>query len=117
MKKVSPSKLNKIIDTSDLVVVQWCSERAVPCKRQEAVIDQVCNEYKGIDCVKIDIDEHPKARKQYNIEDVYPAVSIYKFGYPQRFRDTKIGNKSTNVIYGERKNIGTIIKRVIDSIL
>jgi len=117
VKSTSPKKLKNLIEFNDLVIVQWGNERCVPCKRQEFAIDEICDTFSGIKCVKIDIDDYAKHRKQFKIKDLYPAVSVYKFGEPQEFKDSKIGGKTTNVIYGERDNIKIIVKSIAHNML
>ncbi len=109
VKTTTPKKLAKLIHTAKVVVVQWGTDRCIPCRNQEHSID-VFRDSLGIgkksklrptdiEMVKIDIDTHPTPTKDFVVPDVYPAVTIFKNGLPQPFI---VNGKKTELVYGQR---------------
>jgi hypothetical protein len=115
VKEIAPKKIPRLIKNTDVVVVQWGSERCLPCRKQEKVLDAACGKFgsKNVTCVKVDVDAFPKAAGAFHIQPIYPAVSIFKNGNAQPFIDTVLEGKRTETIYMPRPNIELFLRSTV----
>jgi len=71
---------DKIINSKELVLVDfhalWCG----PCKMQAPVLQEFANEVDGkVRIIKVDIDKNPNIAQQFNVKSV-PTLIMFKNG-------------------------------------
>ena len=75
----SKDEFLKIIDTDNLVVVDfhalWCG----PCKMLAPVLQSIASERTEVKIIKIDIDEMQELAEEYNVTSV-PTLKFFKNG-------------------------------------
>jgi thioredoxin 1 len=70
----------EILDTEELVLIDFFATWCGPCKSMESVIKDIAIEYaNGLKTIKIDIDKNQKLAQQLNIKGV-PTFVIYQKG-------------------------------------
>lgn len=124
MRSINPKKLKKMIQDTNVLVVQWGTDRCIPCRNQEKMLDDLNKDLdlgkknrltkKNIDFVKVDIDKYPSAMKDFKVKDVYPSLTVFKNGANQPFKDSFSG-KTDNVVYGQRNNIKMFVIKTLKS--
>lgn len=127
MRSIHPKKLKNLINNTKVVVVQWGTDRCIPCRNQEQSLDDLHDVLQigksghlspnDVALVKVDIDRYPNAIKTFNVPDAFPAVTIFKSGHPQPFVDTSFGHTSEakNVIHGQKHNIEQYVIKTLRS--
>lgn len=103
-KKMSVVKVNKeeflTVINNDMVLVDFFAEWCGPCKILGPTLEQVAEELKNVDIVKIDVDDHLDIAQLYDISGV-PTMILFKKG---KKIDQKVGFAPKDTIIGWLKN-------------
>ncbi len=79
-KTYNQSEFNKILSSSNLVLIDFHATWCAPCKKMAPVIDEVEKKYSGKASVKkIDVEVNKILQTAYNIESI-PGLVLFKNG-------------------------------------
>lgn len=118
MREVSPDHADHLVKSKPFVVIKWCRPDLTACADEEKILDSVKFPF---DVVKVDVTKNrrsvKKVMQKYGVEEIYPAVSIFRGGYVQKFRDSKLfgQEKEVGAVYGYRNNILDFIERSVQA--
>lgn len=70
----------EVLDSTDLVLVDFNAEWCGPCKAISPIIDKIANQYSGqLKVVRIDVDQNPLTCDQYNVRGI-PTLMFFSNG-------------------------------------
>jgi thioredoxin 1 len=78
-KLVSTIEFSDIIESNDVVLVDFSTQWCVPCKKMKPIIEEIKNENKDVKVVFIDADINKELIKKYKIRGV-PVFIVFKNG-------------------------------------
>ena len=87
MDIVNTEQLNKIIEDSEILLVDMYAEWCGPCKMLSPILEDISKKYTTIKVVKIDVDKNSDAAKNYNVKSV-PTVLFF---YNGKLRQSLVG--------------------------
>ncbi|PKP09530.1 MAG: thioredoxin [Bacteroidetes bacterium HGW-Bacteroidetes-4] len=71
---------NEVLQSNQLVVVDFWAAWCGPCKYVGPIIDELSNEYAGkVSIGKVDVDKFPRIAEKYNIMNI-PTILFFKNG-------------------------------------
>lgn len=74
------ANIKEIIQSEELVLVDFTAEWCGPCKMLKPVLEDVSRQMKGkVSITKVDIDRNKKTATQYRIQSV-PTLILFKNG-------------------------------------
>ena len=73
---------NQVLDSSDVVMVDFFAEWCGPCKMLAPVLEELSSEMAGrAKILKVDVDKSPDLAQKYGISGV-PTVMVFRNGAP-----------------------------------
>lgn len=79
---------NDVINSDNVVLVDFWAEWCGPCKQLSPIIDEISNDMQGkISVCKVNIDVNPETPAKYNVRGI-PTLILFKDGVPLA---TKVG--------------------------
>ena len=73
---------NQVLDSSDVVMVDFFAEWCGPCKMLAPVLEELSSEMAGrAKILKVDVDKSPDLARKYGISGV-PTVMVFRNGAP-----------------------------------
>ena len=73
---------NQVLDSSDVVMVDFFAEWCGPCKMLAPVLEELSSEMAGrAKILKVDVDKSPDFAQKYGISGV-PTVMVFRNGAP-----------------------------------
>ncbi|MDR1333821.1 MAG: thioredoxin [Holosporaceae bacterium] len=78
MKMTNDEKFKEDVLDKEFVVVNFCANWCGPCRVIAPFLEEIHDE-RGIEMVKVNIDENPNIPSQYNIMSI-PTLAIFKNG-------------------------------------
>jgi|TARA_Y100000310_G_scaffold302635_1_gene340212 thioredoxin 1 len=86
MIEITQENLDKeIINSEEIVVVDFWAEWCVPCKQMTPIFEELSKEMKKIKFVKIDVDSNQDLAMKYNIMSVPTFMVLNKGNEVDRF--------------------------------
>jgi len=79
--KLNFKNFNDIINSNEIVVVDFYADWCRPCKIMEPIIEELANKYQNIIFGKINVDEEIELSQNFNIMSI-PTFIIFKKGKP-----------------------------------
>lgn len=79
LKHVNKEEFEKLLNQDKVVIVDFFAVWCGPCQMLTPVLEDVAEECKDIDILKVDIDEEQELAINYGIE-VVPTLMIFKNG-------------------------------------
>ncbi len=102
MKVVNKEEFNKVINETDIVIVDFFATWCGPCKMLSPVLEEVAEAKKDeITIIKVDVDDEVELANKYHISSI-PTILIFKKG---QIVDSAIG-------YRSKKNILDMLEKV-----
>lgn len=68
---------NKIIESNKEVVVDFFATWCGPCRMLGPVIEELSNELKDIEFLKVDVDEFPEIAQSFAVMNI-PTIIVFK---------------------------------------
>jgi thioredoxin 1 len=93
---VTDNNFNEVINSNELVLVDFWAEWCGPCKMLSPILDEIANE-RGILVGKLNVDENPAKMEEYSVHSI-PTMVLFKSGQPVR---TVIGAKPKHLLLKE----------------
>ena len=90
------NNFNEVINSNDLVLVDFWADWCGPCKMLSPILDEIANE-RGILVGKLNVDENPAKMEEYSVHSI-PTMVLFKSGQPVR---TVIGAKPKHLLLKE----------------
>ena len=78
-KAMSVIEFSNIIESNDVVLVDFSTQWCVPCKKMRPVIEEIKKENKGLKVVFIDADANKELVRKYRVRGV-PVFIVFKNG-------------------------------------
>ena len=79
VKEINAEEYAEIINSPNLVVIDFHATWCGPCKVLSPILEELNNEIDGVEFVKLDVDQHPQIAGQNQVMGV-PTVVILKDG-------------------------------------
>ena len=80
MKVVNKEEFNKVINETDIVIVDFFATWCGPCKMLSPVLEEVAEAKKDeITIIKVDVDDEVELANKYHISSI-PTILIFKKG-------------------------------------
>jgi thioredoxin 1 len=84
----------KVLQSSDLSIVDFWAEWCGPCRMLAPTIDSIADEFQGkVKVYKMNVDENPDTPTRYHVKGI-PTVIIFKGG---QVVDQLVGNQPKDV--------------------
>jgi len=93
---VTDNNFNEVIDSNELVLVDFWAEWCGPCKMLSPILDEIADE-RGILVGKLNVDENPAKMEEYSVHSI-PTMVLFKSGQPVK---TVIGAKPKHLLLKE----------------
>jgi thioredoxin 1 len=93
---VTDNNLNEVINSNDLVLVDFWADWCGPCKMLSPILDEISNEI-GLLVGKLNVDENPVKMEEYSVHSI-PTMVLFKSGQPVK---TIIGAKPKHLLLKE----------------
>jgi len=93
---VTDESFDRVLDSHDLVLIDFWAPWCGPCKKVSPILDEISNE-RGLWVGKINIDENPIKPVEYSVTSI-PYMVLFKSGRPVK---TIIGAKPKHLILEE----------------
>jgi len=77
---ITDSDFDKVINSNDIVLVDFWAEWCGPCKKVSPILDEISNE-RGLLVGKLNVDENPAKMEEYSIHSI-PTMVLFKSGQP-----------------------------------
>ena len=77
---ITDSDFDKVINSNDIVLVDFWAEWCGPCKKVSPILDEISNE-RGLLVGKLNVDENPTKMEEYSIHSI-PTMVLFKSGQP-----------------------------------
>jgi thioredoxin 1 len=77
---ITDSDFNQVINSNDLILVDFWAEWCGPCKRLSPILDEIADE-RGLLIGKLNVDENPGKMEEYSIHSI-PTMVLFKSGQP-----------------------------------
>lgn len=77
---ITDENFDEVINSNDLVLVDFWAEWCGPCRKLSPILDEVSNET-GLLIGKLNIDENQKKTSEYGISSI-PNMVLFKDGKP-----------------------------------
>jgi len=93
---VTDNNFNEVIDSNELVLVDFWAEWCGPCKMLSPILDEIADE-REILVGKLNVDENPAKMEEYSVHSI-PTMVLFKSGQPVK---TVIGAKPKHLLLKE----------------
>jgi len=93
---LTDNNFNEVIDSNELVLVDFWAEWCGPCKMLSPILDEISDE-SGLLVGKLNVDENPAKMEEYSIHSI-PTMVLFKSGQPVK---TVIGAKPKHLLVKE----------------
>lgn len=77
---VTDNSFEEVINSNQLVLVDFWAEWCGPCKKVSPILDEISNEI-GLLVGKLNIDDNPEKTIEYGISSI-PTMVLFKSGQP-----------------------------------
>jgi thioredoxin 1 len=77
---ITDSDFNQVINSNDLILVDFWAEWCGPCKRLSPILDEIADE-RGLLIGKLNVDENPGKMEEYSVHSI-PTMVLFKSGQP-----------------------------------
>jgi len=77
---ITDGDFDKVINSNDIVLVDFWAEWCGPCKKVSPILDEISNE-RGLLVGKLNVDENPAKMEEYSIHSI-PTMVLFKSGQP-----------------------------------
>ncbi len=78
---VTSSNFDEIINSKEIVLVDFWASWCGPCRMLSPIVDEFANEHPEIAVGKINIDEESQLASQFNVMSI-PTLMVFKNGKP-----------------------------------
>lgn len=79
MNNINKDDFQKIIDSNELVLVDFFANWCMPCKRMTPILEKLSQKIEYVSFCKVDVDENEELAKQFNIYSI-PTLLFFKDG-------------------------------------
>jgi thioredoxin 1 len=93
---VTDESFDKVLESHDLVLIDFWAPWCGPCKKVSPILDEVSEE-RGLWVGKLNVDENPVKSAEYSVTTI-PYMVLFKSGKPVK---TIIGAKPKHLILEE----------------
>ena len=93
---VTDESFDKVLESHDLVLIDFWAPWCGPCKKVSPILDEISNE-RGLWVGKLNVDENPIKPVEYSVTSI-PYMVLFKSGRPVK---TIIGAKPKHLILEE----------------
>ena len=93
---ITEKDFKEVIDSNQLILVDFWAEWCGPCKKVSPILDEISNET-GLLVGKLNVDENPKKALEYGVSSI-PTMVLFKGGQPVH---TVIGAKPKHLMMKE----------------
>lgn len=69
----------KVLNSENLVVVDFWAEWCSPCRMMKPILEELSNEEEGVTIVALDVDLYPNVSATQGIRNI-PTIGFYKNG-------------------------------------
>ena len=90
---VTDESFDNVLDSHDLVLIDFWAPWCGPCKKVSPILDEISNE-RGLWVGKLNVDENPIKSAEYSVTSI-PYMVLFKSGKPVK---TIIGAKPKHLI-------------------
>jgi thioredoxin 1 len=90
---VTDESFDNVLDSHNLVLIDFWAPWCGPCKRVSPILDEISNE-RGLWVGKLNVDENPIKSAEYSVTSI-PYMVLFKSGKPVK---TIIGAKPKHLI-------------------
>ena len=91
--EITDETLNEVLETNELVIIDFWAEWCKPCKIMGSILDEISEEY-NVTIGKIEVDENNDAVTEYGIRNI-PTLLFIKDG---RVVDKIVGSATKEII-------------------
>jgi thioredoxin 1 len=77
---ITDSDFNQVINSNDLILVDFWAEWCGPCKRLSPILDEIADE-RGLLIGKLNVDENPQKMEEFSVHSI-PTMVLFKSGQP-----------------------------------
>jgi len=93
---ITDNSFDDVLNSNDLVLVDFWAEWCGPCKKVSPILDEISNET-GLLVGKLNIDENPTKTVEFDVASI-PTMVLFKNGKPVH---TIIGAKPKHIMMKE----------------
>ena len=93
---VTDESFDKVLESHNLVFIDFWAEWCGPCKKVSPILDEISQE-RGLWVGKLNVDENPIKSDQFDIKTI-PTMVLFKSGIPVK---TITGAKPKHVLLEE----------------
>ncbi|MET1124353.1 MAG: thioredoxin [Archaeoglobaceae archaeon] len=79
MKKLSAEEFRKVIESENLVVVDFYADWCLPCRYLSPILEKLEKEFSDVKFYKLDVDEEQEVAIEYGIASI-PTVLFFRRG-------------------------------------
>jgi len=90
------NNFNEVINSNDLVLVDFWADWCGPCKMLSPILDEIADE-RGLLVGKLNVDENPAKMEEYSVHSI-PTMVLFKSGQPVK---TIVGAKPKHLLLKE----------------
>ncbi|MBY5161239.1 thioredoxin [Salsipaludibacter albus] len=69
----------EVLEADQPVLIDFWAEWCSPCRKVSPIVDELSDELDGLKVVKMDIDAHPEAARNYGVMSI-PTLLVFKGG-------------------------------------
>lgn len=93
---VTDKNFQEVLDSNDLILVDFWAEWCGPCKKVSPILDEISNEH-NLPIGKLNVDENTGKTIEYAISSI-PTMVLFKSGIPVK---TIVGAKPKHLMIKE----------------